>query len=125
MLPGICPDNGCTETQSCSKESLRVWAQGVCKVNCRKVGLSLYPDLTRTEPYNTGNIACPNPFFDAPTLAEPPACEAMGSLPQRIKLTNPLEETDPAYEYQDNSGAGLIWNSSVVILLLFCEFLLH
>jgi len=126
MSPGICPDNGCTETQSCSEEELREWVEGVCEFNCGKFGLTLYPDLSRTEPYNTANIACPNSFFDAPTLAEPAACQAKGSLPQRIELTNAeaLEDVAfvPEYTYQDSSGASLIWNSFAV-LCLFIVFL--
>ena len=129
VVPGICPDNGCTETQNCSVEELRDWAKGVCEFNCGKFGLTLYPDLSRTGPYNTANLACPNAFFDAPILAELAACQAEGSLPQRIELTNAetLEyvATAPDDIYQDSSGSSvIIWKSFAVALCFFGFFLL-
>ena len=88
MMPGSRSDNGCTETQNWSEEELRDWAEGVCEFSCTKFGVTLYPDLSCTEPYNTTNLACPNPFFDVPTLVEPAACQANNSLPQSIELIN-------------------------------------
>jgi len=88
MMPGSRPYNSCTETQNCSEDELRDWAEGVCEFSCRKFRKTLYPGLSRTDPYNTANLARPNPFFDAPTLAELAACQANDSLPQRIELTN-------------------------------------
>mmetsp|Transcript_1807 Transcript_1807/g.3045 ORF Transcript_1807/g.3045 Transcript_1807/m.3045 type:complete len:124 (+) Transcript_1807:714-1085(+) len=122
MSPGICPDNGCTESQNCSKEDLRTWAEDVCEFNCGQFGLTLYPDLTRTEPYNTANIACPNSFFDAPTLAEPAACQAKGGLPQMIGLTLGMGKSERISEDQGSSGSSLVWNSFAVICFLSVLF---
>ena len=118
---GICPDSGCTETQTCTKEELKEWAKGVCALNCAKFGLTLYPDLTRTEPYSTANIACPTTVFDAPTLAEPDACEVKGSLPQKIQLTNAVEVVD--LDDQFNSGTSLILSSFAVEFFMFGSIL--
>ena len=117
-LPTLCPDNGCTETQTCSEEELRAWAKGVCELSCAKIGLSLYPDKSRVEPYNTVNIACPSSFFDEPTLSEPAKCEAKGQLPQTIQLSN-VEVWD------NNSGSGIIRKSFTVLFsMILGSFLL-
>ena len=88
----ICPED-CVASQSCSEEVLLEQAREVCRATCDEaLGLSLYPNATRTEPYSTSSLFnCPKPFFDAPTLAEPAACEVKGTLPQTIKLTDKSE----------------------------------
>jgi len=112
-VPSFCPNDGCTETQTCSEELLHAWAKGVCEFNCATIGLSLYPDLSHTKLHNTANVACPTNFFDAPTLAEPAKCEAKGQLPQNVQLSN-------VKVWDNSSGAGLIRNS---FALFFCMML--
>ncbi|MBV5280237.1 MAG: hypothetical protein J0651_02965, partial [Actinobacteria bacterium] len=63
LLP-ICPE--CAETQACSEEELLGWAQGVCESTCKEIGLTLFPDTTRTELYGTANLGCPTKLFDPP-----------------------------------------------------------
>lgn len=121
-LPDICPDNGCVESQNCSEEELREWAEGVCSFNCGKIGLSLYPDMSRTEPFNTANMGCTNSFFDAPSLAEPAACQAQGNLSQRIELTLP-QGIEFANDFRavdaENSGASIHHSFAIGMLLIF------
>ena len=119
----ICPDNGCSDTQTCTEDEVKEWAKGVCALNCGKFGLTLYPDLTRTEPYNTVNVACPTSVFDAPTLAEPAACQSKGSLPQKIQLTNALEVV--SLDDQFSSGTSIVWNSFAVVLCMLGSFLFN
>ena len=123
----ICPTEGCTETQSCSEELMRDWAQGVCGFSCGVFGLTVYPDLNRTEVYNTANVNCPNAFFDAPTLAEPDVCQVKGSLPQTIELLEVTTGKDPEPEdvttskdpepEDSSSGSNSSWNSFAAFLL--------
>ncbi|KAL7544418.1 hypothetical protein ACHAWF_007803 [Thalassiosira exigua] len=86
LLP-ICPEE-CSEGQWClfSENELRAHAQSSCELLCGEFGLSLYPDLGRTELFSTSNILCPTRLFDKPTLAERQACQARGILPQDITL---------------------------------------
>jgi len=107
VLP-ICPEE-CSKTQSCSDEELRLHTQGVCAYSCGMFGLSVYPDTSRTEAYNTASVLCPNAFFNAPTLAEPDACQVKGVLPQTIELVDP----DANVGVKDSS-----WNSFAALLLL-------
>ena len=96
----ICPEK-CVETQTCSEELLIIWAQEVCKITCEGFGLSLFPDTSRTEVFNTANFGCPQALFNAPKLAEPAACQIKGVLPQTIKL---IEVTDEDEEDVDGGS---------------------
>ena len=82
----ICPKD-CSETQSCSANELVVAVKQACQATCDSLGLSLYPDNSRTELFETANIGCPTPLFDPPTLAEPEKCVARGALPISVELT--------------------------------------
>ena len=129
-LPGVCPDNGCTETQSCSEEELLEHAKSVCERNCATIGLTLFPDLSRTEPYNTVNAKCPTPFFDAPTLAKPASCEVKGTLPRTIQLTLASEkvtigDASKLTLEEDSGSASLVWNPlATVFMMIFGSFLI-
>ena len=59
--------------------------------------------------------------FDAPTLAEPAACQSKGSLPQKIQLTNALEVV--SLDDQFSSGNSIVWNSFAVVLCMLGSFL--
>ena len=93
----ICPE--CAETQSCSEKELLARALGVCESTCKEIGLTLFPDNTRTEIYGTVNLGCPTKLFDPPNLSESKACLVKGSLPQIINLAGayalrPSKEVD-------------------------------
>mmetsp|Transcript_39423 Transcript_39423/g.82921 ORF Transcript_39423/g.82921 Transcript_39423/m.82921 type:complete len:745 (+) Transcript_39423:77-2311(+) len=118
LLP-ICPDDGCTETQSCSDELIRGWAQGVCAYNCNQIGVTLYPDVSDTTPFDSLTWGCPN--FNRPaSLAERKACKVKGSLPQEIELIGippsdsediipdaEPDDTDPGDAEPDNTDPGI------------------
>lgn len=104
FLP-ICPDDGCQETGTCSDELIGGWAYGVCEYNCGTLGLSLYPDESKTELFNSITYGCPS-FFNAPTLAKPEACKARGSLPlTNIELSKPEVEIKPDTEPANSDKA--------------------
>jgi len=121
QLPDFCPTTGCTETQDCSEEVLKEWAKGVCEYNCGKIGLSLYPDTSRTEPFNTSNVACPTSLFDKPTLAEPESCQKKGSLSSALvqELANKIDFGGALERVtlEENSSAGLVWNYSLALVM--------
>lgn len=95
VAPNICPDSGCTESQSCTDEDLRDWAEVVCQPICESLGLTLYPNATSTKLYDTVNLGCPNRMmFNAPADIGPPTCEVKGTLPQDIEFTNSIEEIE-------------------------------
>lgn len=132
----VCPE-GCVETQSCSEEELLEHAKLMCQANCGVHGLSLYPDLNKTEAYNAVNLGCPQAMFHAPTLAEPEECQARGTLPQVISLIDfekteedaaetkqPIIEGDkdngePANEEDKNSGGTVASFTSFAALFAF------
>ena len=59
--------------------------------------------------------------FDAPTLAEPAACQSKGSLPQKIQLTNALEVVT-LEDDQFSSSTSIVWNSIAVVLCMLGSF---
>eukprot|EP00804_Cyclotella_cryptica_P014627 CCRYP_012662-RA/>CCRYP_012662-RA protein AED:0.27 eAED:0.27 QI:175/1/1/1/1/1/2/513/710 len=76
-LPDLCPK--CQSAANCTYEEVALHAQGVCTVLCDEViGLSLYPDLNRTEPYKYGNWGCNPYYYHEPTVPEASVCEAKG-----------------------------------------------
>jgi len=103
---------------------LKEWAKGVCEYNCGKIGLSLYPDTSRTEPFNTANVACPTSLFDKPTLAEPASCQKKGSLSSALvqELANKIDFGGALERVtlEENSGTGLVWNYSLALVM--CMF---
>lgn len=106
MAPNICPDNGCTDTQSCTDEELREWAEVVCKPICETLGLTLYPNVTSTRLFDTVNLGCPNRMmFDAPADIGPPSCVVRGSLPQVVEFTNSIQEEEDVVSIEEVEGA--------------------
>jgi len=109
----VCPKD-CSETQSCSANELVVAAKEACQATCGSLGLSLYPDNSRTELFKTANIGCPTPLFDPPTLAEPEKCVAKGALPISVALTeisdnsNKQEPSDDQNKGNNLGEAGLV-----------------
>ncbi|KAL7544137.1 hypothetical protein ACHAWF_007524 [Thalassiosira exigua] len=80
----ICPEQCSGDV--CSEEELMEQARSTCESTCAQFGLSLYPDVSRTELYETTNAFCPTRLFDEPTLAAPPACQVKGNLARDIPL---------------------------------------
>jgi hypothetical protein len=76
-LPGVCPE--CQETASCTFEEVAMHATGLCASSCDEVGLSLYPDVSRTEPVEYGNFGCDPTYYEIPSVPEAPVCEAKGA----------------------------------------------
>jgi hypothetical protein len=76
-LPHLCPD--CRATASCTAEELAIHAQGLCSELCpTQAGVSLYPDLSSTEPYNYGNFGCNQSYYHEPSIPSAPTCERKG-----------------------------------------------
>ncbi|KAL7535490.1 hypothetical protein ACHAXR_006524 [Thalassiosira sp. AJA248-18] len=128
LLQG-CPQDGCTETQSCSNELLIAWAQGACDFNCGRLGLTQYPDVSDTTPFDSVTYGCPSGFDRPDKLAEPEACQVKGSLPQTIELVGaPSSSPDDGSSddetlsktESDNSGVKTFnsLNALAVILML-------
>ena len=92
-VPGLCPE--CQLTSSCTEEEIAAHAQGFCLDECDiYLGMSLYPDLSRTDPYNSSVLGCSDAIgttngwldFRASELAEPAMCSLEGNLSQQIEL---------------------------------------
>ncbi|KAL7516290.1 hypothetical protein ACHAWX_001320 [Stephanocyclus meneghinianus] len=76
-LPDLCPI--CQTTGNCTSEEVVLHAQDLCAALCDEVvGLSLYPDLNRTEPYEYGNWGCNPLYYREPTVPEAPVCQTKG-----------------------------------------------
>ena len=76
-LPYICPD--CQKTASCTAEEVAMHASGLCTYFCDGIGMSLYPDLNRTEAPEYGNFGCDPGYFTIPSIPDAPACQASGT----------------------------------------------
>jgi hypothetical protein len=78
-MPYLCPEE-CQATASCTPEELALHAQGICAASCvESAGVTAYPDLNDTEPFEYGNWACPQNYYDAPSMPDAPACQPMGA----------------------------------------------
>jgi len=105
----ICPKD-CSETQSCSANELVAAVKQACQATCGSLGLSLYPDNSRTELFETANTGCPTPLFDPPTLAKPEKCVAKGALPISVTLTEVSDNSndqEPSLVDDQNKGNDL------------------
>ena len=76
----LCPEE-CDDIGQCSDDEIRAHALSTCERVCSQVGVTLYPDTSRSELFNSVNVFCPTRMFDAPTLAPPQTCKAKGKLP--------------------------------------------
>jgi hypothetical protein len=78
-MPYLCPEE-CQATASCTPEELALHAQGICAASCvESAGVTAYPDLNDTEPFEYGNWACPQNYYDAPSMPDASACQPMGA----------------------------------------------
>jgi Copper type II ascorbate-dependent monooxygenase, C-terminal domain/Copper type II ascorbate-dependent monooxygenase, N-terminal domain len=92
-LPGTCPE--CYVTRSCTAEEVAVHGQNVvCPHKCNRIGVSVYPNISLTNPYNQGLYGCEDEgstdyftFMPAVELPESPNCTAVGDLSQVVELT--------------------------------------
>ena len=98
----LCPEE-CDDIRQCSDDELRAHALATCERVCSQIGVTLYPDTSRTEIYNTVNAFCPTRMFDAPTLSPPQTCKARGKLP--IPLSD-LIAVNPNPTQEDNELIG-------------------
>ena len=83
QLPGICPS--CQTSGNCTDEQVALQAQDFCGGFCMgSLGVSCYPDMNATEPFNTGGYPCGN--FKAPIMLEPAVCEPFGDVEKAVEV---------------------------------------
>eukprot|EP00408_Alexandrium_pacificum_P036356 CAMPEP_0171271458 /NCGR_PEP_ID=MMETSP0790-20130122/61243_1 /TAXON_ID=2925 /ORGANISM="Alexandrium catenella, Strain OF101" /LENGTH=655 /DNA_ID=CAMNT_0011740343 /DNA_START=95 /DNA_END=2062 /DNA_ORIENTATION=+ len=68
QFPWICPP--CSRTSSCTEADMKTWGQQkVCPISCGQVGLSVWPDMSRTvSKPPTHKTMCGGSFLFAPTM---------------------------------------------------------
>ncbi|CAB9498423.1 DBH-like monooxygenase protein 1 [Seminavis robusta] len=113
----ICPT--CQATQNCTVEEVATHAQeDFCVRWCSEnANLSLYPDLSRTDPHDTGAWGCPNELFKAPVPLDPPVCETIGDLSLEIPESAAGNRTDDDLVSESFSGADGVFSSPVPSIL--------
>ncbi|KAL3783071.1 hypothetical protein HJC23_012108 [Cyclotella cryptica] len=77
-FPDLCPT--CRVTANCTHDDVALHAQNLCATLCNEVnGLSLYPDMNRTKPYQYGNWGCSPTYYHEPYVPDAPVCQARGN----------------------------------------------
>ncbi|KAL7480614.1 hypothetical protein ACHAW6_006293 [Cyclotella cf. meneghiniana] len=77
-MPDLCPP--CQVAANCTHEEVAFHAQDLCASLCNEVtGLSLYPDMNRTKPYEYGNWGCSPSYYYEPNAPEASVCRAKGN----------------------------------------------
>mmetsp|Transcript_36888 Transcript_36888/g.82994 ORF Transcript_36888/g.82994 Transcript_36888/m.82994 type:complete len:725 (-) Transcript_36888:117-2291(-) len=120
----LCPEE-CDDIGQCSDDEIRTHALATCERVCSQIGVTLYPDTSRTEIYNSVNAFCPTRMFDAPTLATPQTCKARGKLPvplSELLAVNPNSTLEGENELIRN-GAPSIALSTFLAGLVFLVLL--
>jgi hypothetical protein len=77
-MPYLCPGTGCVD-ETCTAEEIALYADGLCTYICNDVGVSHYPNVSDTEPYEYGNWACAPMYYPIPSIPDAPVCQAKGS----------------------------------------------
>lgn len=76
-IPYLCPETGCA-AEICTAEEIAMYAAGMCNNFCKDVGVSQYPNVSDTEPYEYGNWACNPSYYPNPSIPDAPECQAKG-----------------------------------------------
>lgn len=91
QVEGICPACQADSEADCTEEEVMTHAQEFCAGYCQmNLGVSLYPDLSQSDPFDNGSYGCPagpnSSVFYTPQLLEPAQCQPLGDLSQQIIL---------------------------------------
>jgi hypothetical protein len=110
-LPYLCPETCASET--CTADEIAMQASGVCNSICNDVGMSLYPNLTRTEPAEYGNWACEPVYYPVPSIPDAPACLARGVSSLDSIEVSAITLKDIANDEVTEDGSGADTSSTV------------
>jgi len=119
QFPDLCPP--CQGAANCTHEEVAFHAQNLCAIVCNEVtGLSLYPDINRTKPYEYGNWGCSPTYYYDPVAPEASACHAIGNASiDFIKVNDivlsEIPKDTPAEDNLENSA-----NSNKAVLVVAC-----